>query len=254
MTDEPNEPQHDKFHTDNTNEVVDFIDKVKAGWMRWGDWLLAAMLIASASWFAYNYYTGHKNTEREEAYRDLAGSDSPEVLAAISQKATYSTIAPQAALRAADLFLKKAQVEADAAKSKEALNKAEGLYQRVADNAALPLAFRANALLGLASVAETKGNWENAEADYKKVADQTDETLPNLADLAKARLALLPALKVPVVFGAEPIALPTPAIVPAEDTAAPPALPLTTPEVPATTAPATPPAPAAPKGLEAPLK
>ncbi len=248
MSDESN---HDKFHTDNTNEVVDFIDKVKTGWLRWGDWLLGLMLVASASLFAYRYYSQHKDNAREEAYHDL-DSDSPESLAFISKTATYTTVGPQAALRAADLFLKKSQVEGNAGKSKELLDKAETLYKQVAGNAALPLVFRANASLGLGSVAETKGEWDGAETAYKSVVTQTGDILPNLATLAQTRIALLATVKHPVIFGKEPPVAPP--VIPAEDKNPPSILLPATPGTPSPLFPTTPPLPEAPKGLDAPLK
>lgn len=237
MTD-PTDPHGDKFHQD-TNEIEDFASRIKVGWARWGNLLtigfglgmLAFVAFGPMEWFGRkNLLESYRDKNHEEIYRELS-SDSPEVLAAQSLTCKDPKVAALMALRGADLFLKKAQIQEKDEDAKKALAGAEKLYKQVADAPAADGMVKANALLGLASVAESKGSWAEAEAAYDRVI-KTPDVLANLAQLAQLRKDKIAALRQPVVFGPEPVKAPEPK------------------------APATPAAPAAvePEGPTAPLK
>jgi len=61
----------------------------------------------------------------------------------------------------------------------------------------VPRIYHANALLGLAAVAENRGNWDQADENYNRVIALS---IPSLTAMARARQDMLPTLARPVVF------------------------------------------------------
>lgn len=87
-----------------------------------------------------------------------------------------------------------------AAARNQRLDRAEAMYRRVVDEAEHD-AFRANALLGLAQVAETREQWDAARGYYDRAEALADEAdLPEVASLAAHRRGMLDKLQQPVTI------------------------------------------------------
>ena len=117
---------------------------------------------------------------------------------------------------------------------KESLDSAAEAYRTVVDNYGDIKQAAVAARLSLGAIAEERGQWDEAKANYEKVAAEAKDQ-PAYAELARARLQILEQLRNPVIL-ATPSTLPAiPPLVAAPTTA-------TMPMGAATTAPAAPPA------------
>ena len=95
---------------------------------------------------------------------------------------------------------------AETREQKQRLERAETIYRRVLEEAEAA-AFRANAMLGLAALAESREQWDAAADKYeqaKAVGEQSE--LPRIVTIADHRTGLLDRLRLPVaiVEGPEP--------------------------------------------------
>lgn len=170
-------------------------------------------IFAGRQWWNYQ----HRETN-ERAWTDVATSTSPEAFykVAADHRTSRPAVAATAWLAGADLNLKKAreiaakpedkanaEATGDVVKPTSAedyLSNAYTGYDAVATMAGVDPVFRLNAMLGLAAVAEGKLEWEQAGKIYEVIEKEAGDTYPMLQARAKARLELLPRLKLPVTF------------------------------------------------------
>lgn len=99
---------------------------------------------------------------------------------------------------------------AETREQKQRLERAETMYRRVLEEAEAA-EFRANALLGLAAVAESREQWDAAADGYAKALDLAAESeLPGIAAVAEHRRQLLDKLRQPVAIVEAPEPEPQP--------------------------------------------
>ncbi len=288
-------------------EFIDFLKKYSTH-------ALVVIAVIAVGFFGWNKYTEAKENAIASAFSELeaaAEAGKPENLLAVAEDhAGRASIAELGRLYAADLYLNavrnglklgttftpEGQLEIqsdilDERTTEEYLTKANEIYDAVVNRTsgkADQVQFHVGGLFGLAAVAESRGKFDDAKAQYERVKTVAGEAIPEFAKRAQARidslgqLASLPKLYrqqelpqakpaaaplnlIPMESppaGIEPVgppSVPAPTLVtppititPVPDPAQPPAAtpPASTP--PATTPPATPP-PATPPATTPPV-
>lgn len=207
------------------NEVEAFWFKLRKAWQKYGMQVSLALLLVVAVWTGYRLYKQRQFEAHQRAYLSLSQATSPEACAAAAQEFDLADYQAQAYLKAGDLLLKKpltnepatSQLAESSPEDRTAeLEQAKTYYEKaIAASPAGPYA--ADATLGLAAIAESRHDFQQAEKLYKQLAQQSEKTMPVIAHKAQIRLELLDRLMRPVVFGAEP---PAPVQVPATAPAA----------------------------------
>lgn len=199
---------------------VEFIDFLQ----QWGTPILLVACLGAAGFWGYRHLSSRQTQQRDAAWADFSAASagnnvSPESLVAIADQydGTGST-SLLARLKAAEAYRgalltgvkpggqvnAEGQVEdpsdlmTDADRT-QFLDLAEGLYQRVADDAAKDpqnlFLFTVNARFGLAAVEESRGNMDAAKAHYEEIVALCEGTaLAAHAALAKERITKLPEL------------------------------------------------------------
>ncbi|MEQ9460002.1 MAG: hypothetical protein RIG82_03510 [Phycisphaeraceae bacterium] len=165
--------------------------------------IAAALLIAAACFFVLSLYQQRQRQVLEDSWGRLATATSPASFRTVAEDYPDKPVAQLALLSAADLLL----AEASSARSADAgqvdiegnLAEAARLYQQALDKATQPL-IRINALLGLAAVAESQKQWDDAETFYVQATEAAGERYPFLVNISEQRLAMLPELRQGVVI------------------------------------------------------
>lgn len=204
------------------NDWESFSDNVRIFWERYGTAVVLALLVLSVSFAGYRLLSAQRENAREGAWADLAYETSPDGLRQVAEEHDDPAVRSLAYLRAGDLLLAQATnpqqettptettPEGEAATPpaatvdpKAALDDAGRMYDQALATAQHDV-YRFNARLGLAAVAETKGEWDAARQHYEAVRDGAREPFPLLAAQAENRLGLLDRLKAPLPFAPEP--------------------------------------------------
>jgi hypothetical protein len=243
---------HETEHQSRT-EVEQAVDNARKLWDRFGNTVLTAVLIVALVVAGLRLYNWRQTQVVEEAWGSLNTTFTPQALLVVADENDgVPAVQALARLRAGDLFLQEAltaagQAEAAASTTEpdadapepadpaSLLQQAGQAYQMVLDTDADPL-YGHNARLGLAAVAESQAQWDQATDHYQQVIQNAAPAYPVLVQQAQARLDLLPQVQQPLPFGPEPtpIALPVPLTQPATQPA-----PTTQPAPPPATAPTT---------------
>ncbi|MFA9476714.1 hypothetical protein ACERK3_00265 [Phycisphaerales bacterium AB-hyl4] len=201
-------------HELKENELAEFFSNFGEWWEKYGNIVLLVLVLGAGSFAGYRLYNHWTYGAQQAAFGELAATSSVQGYALVAEEHRQPTVRSLAYLRGGDLALDAAvrpQDEADedndtgmAAMSRdEALDRAQAMYSRALETAR-QAPFRVNALIGLAQVAETRDDWEQAVTHYRE-AEQlaTDAHLPGLARQANQRQALIEQLRQPVVFAPE---------------------------------------------------
>jgi hypothetical protein len=231
-------------------ESDDSLSALGIWWNKYGNTLLLVVLVVSLAFLGKRWYENRQNALQEEAWRDLSDSTSPEVYREVAESHDQVAVKALAYLRGADLLLEKATgasgITPSPEDSQQALDEAGTMYQKVLELKDAHKVYRLNAYLGLATLAESRGDLEQAREDYEAVMDQAGAGYGMIVAQAKGRLQMLDRLADPVTFAASPAPSGLPGELPVD--IAPVAIPDLQDSLP-TTAPApdstTPPAPAA---------
>lgn len=222
---------------------------------KWSGPILTVVMVVCAGYFAWNWYNRKQAAAQELAFRDFEAARSgvnvnPQTLLDIAEEhASVATIAERARLDAADIYLDSVrrgvkigtQLGADGslaspedALTKEDresyLSKAGESYAWVAEKAASDqrrVLFAMGGLYGLAAVAETRGNFEEAKKLYERIGELAKSRgYTRHVEVSSQRLATLDALakmdpvptrsEVPAVYFEPPPAVAVPEVTPAE--------------------------------------
>ena len=231
----------DHRHELKQNDLEEFLTHFKDFWAKWGNAITIAVLVVVLAFTGYRLWSVRQDTARQTALTELATADSPKALMSLARDASDPAVSTLAYLRAADRIVhdlalppearQPAAASPDAAppaaepisaedKARQ-LDEAAAVYQQVIKQAPHPV-YAYNAKLGLATVLEFQGKWEDAAKTYDALATEAAATHPGIAGQARARRAMLDRVQVPVLFAPEPPPAPAPALVPAPgDDAAP---------------------------------
>lgn len=242
------------------DDLQEFWLSVREFWARWGNAVMITVTVIAIAFAAYQILTTRSRAAHEDAWADLALETSPQGFRAVAETHSDPTVQTLAYLHGGDLLLAEALAPQDEPTTpepaegepaiptpkplspEESLKQAHEMYENALRVARHP-AYRLNALMGLASVAESQGNWDDARGRYETVIKDGGELFPSIVALAKARLDALDGLKQPVRFAPEaPASAPTPEAAAPEAPAATPAPEAAPAEAPAPTAESTAPA------------
>lgn len=244
---------------------IEFVEFLK----KWGTPILFAVAVAAGSVAAYRWYHERTADRTAQAFIELDAAragGSPDALTAVAdQYEGIESVAALALLDAADSYMRSVITtvkpgsilnEDGSLKSPEdaltpeerasMLDRAGALYQRAYESVRGKPGksiLEMNALFGLASVAESKEDWEGAKARYEQVVALTKGTAYNdQARLAQSRIDTMGSIKVMPVL---PRRADLPPLPPPEPPKLPPGLvqPLPGPEAPGPAGPEAPPAP-----------
>jgi hypothetical protein len=208
------DPQHQSENL-YENDLAEFLKNFGQFWNRHGNTILIVLIVVVLAFAGYRFFHFRTTTQHETAWSDLAFETSPDGFRAVGQSHRNPVVQSLAYLRAGDLFLSQAlspdrpvvnDPDADApppTHDRETLLRQAGeSYQQAARIAPQPI-FRLNALMGLASVAESQRQWDDARQVYQQVIDSAG-SFDAIAAQAQRRIALLPDLQSPVPFAPDP--------------------------------------------------
>lgn len=205
-------------HELEQNDLLDFLTHFGAWWEKYGMMLMVAVLVVLAAIFAKRFMDNRAASAHEAAWSDLASATSPSAYQAVAKDYKDPSIAALASLRGADLLLQQASrpeptpgspaaTQPAAPSRQQKLEEAARMYQEVVQVADAPAVYRLNAMLGLAAIAEDRGQWNQAQSHYEKIVSQAD-AYTTIRAQARARLAMLPRLQENVIFASEPASQP----------------------------------------------
>jgi len=196
-------------HELKQNDLREFLENFGAFWEKHGTWILTVVAVVVVIWAGSTWWSNRQMQVRSSAWTALDGAASAPELDGVALDHSQPIVRALARLRAGDLYLDQAvHPQRDLLSDddvRQALDRAEQRYRDVLSLNVPPI-YRANALLGLAAVAENRSQWDQAAASYELVMGMD---IPSLAAMARARKQMLPALARPVVFAASEQALPT---------------------------------------------
>lgn len=192
------------------NDLQNFVTHFGEWWGKHQTKVLLIAIVAAVSILGVRWMKASAAAKHDATYYDLNISTSPADFKAIAADAGSDSIRAIAALRAGDLLLQEATIPSTDAnedvtpKQREAkLEEANNLYKQVVSldqNSLLTL----NARMGMASVAESLGKWEDAAKVYESVKAEAAESNPIFAQRATAKLALIDRVKTSPTFAPEP--------------------------------------------------
>lgn len=200
-------------HELKDNDLAEFLQNFGEFWNRHGNSISVVILVVLAAWIGLRFYNNIQATNHENAWADLSSTTTPQGYRERAKENTGLAALPQLALlRGAEQYHQQAiQLDNEDTKNaggasgmmsaEDSLKNAQALYQQVLDSKADPV-YRANATVGLANVAETRGDFTAAK-DYWTQAQKIagDARLGAIVAQAQVRIAMLDELAQPIVFG-----------------------------------------------------
>jgi len=193
----------DERHELKDNELREFFTNFGDWWQRYGNSVLIVVIVVVVVVLGYQFYTSYHQRQYNSAWQDLASSSSPDALMAVAESYDRPAVQSLARLRAADLLVQQAMQPGAAGdrSDQDALEQAELLYQAVVDSERADPAYRVNALMGLASVAENREAWQGARNQWNAAIELAQRhRLTHLKQQATARRDRLDVLRQPVHF------------------------------------------------------
>ena len=184
----------DHRHELKENDLAEFLAHLGEWWSRNGLWLVITVSVIVIVFASYQFVKRQSIEASQTAWTELATETSPGGYRALAKAHAEPRVRDLAHLRGGDLLLAEARRpsgDADApAEPAEVLDEAAWMYRQVLDQSAHPL-LRINALGGLASVAETAGDWEAAAGYWRQALELAGTGFTTLAQHAEMRLNLL---------------------------------------------------------------
>lgn len=213
-------------HELKENDLEHFLSNFGEWWKKYGSTLLLWVLLIALVIVGFNLYGNVRSSSHDAAWDDLALTTNPETYPLVAEDHRNKTVKVLANLWGADAQLQQALTTAQADGAGDnpigPLAQAEGLYKEVLALTDEPL-YRANAYLGLASVAESKGQFDEAGKFYDQAIATAGERYAALKMRAEQRKVMLNRIAEPVTFGRTSLLPPEPPAAPAatEQTPAP---------------------------------
>ncbi len=190
-------------------DVHEFMDDVRRFWDKFGTTVLFVVLGVLLVIVTNRYFKGRQTRALEAAYGDLAAAKSPFEMVDVAEKHrgvpgfTGMALFEAAKLRQQEaqglIFTPGADAKVGDADRTKGLEQAADLYNRVVKLNVSSLQVL-NARMGLASVLESQGQFDQAKAQYEAVVKEGESSWPPLAQRAKLRLESLDQIKVAVTF------------------------------------------------------
>lgn len=190
-------------HELKENDLAIAIGSMKQWWAKHQMKVLGAAVVLAAVILAARYYYESRWASREGEQYQLATAPTPEAYRSLAQATSNRSIQVHANLRGAEALLKSlrtAPVPVTAEKRKQSLDSAEAMYKAALADAEHPLT-RIKAHIGLAVIAETRGDWDAAREQYQAVQKAGGPGYEYLMKQAAAFEAALPSVQIPPVYG-----------------------------------------------------
>ncbi len=228
-------PENVPADTHHESDLVISGEQIKAHWDNYGGIALVVILAVVVAYMLFAFMSQQRTQAHEQAWGDLAFATSPEGFRETALTHDDPVVRALANLQGADLLMVRVlepeekaepdtatEADADSAVSdidsilgnqktnsaatenvvsvEENLKEAESMYQRVLDDKTLHKVYHLNANLGLATVAETRGQWDNAAALYETIIAQAGDAYPSIASSAVGRKSMIDRMKSPLIF------------------------------------------------------
>ncbi len=200
-------------HELKDNDLAEFLQNFGEFWNKHGNSISVVILVVLVAWIGLRFYNNMQATSHENAWADLASTTTPSGYRERAREDSgFGAIQEIALLRGAEKYHQQAikiqdedgtgaQTTPGVMSADDSLKNAEAMYRQVLDSKSDPV-FLANAAVGLANVAETKGDFTAAEQYWTRAEKlANDAHLGAIAAQAKVRLGMLDELKQPIVFG-----------------------------------------------------
>lgn len=209
-------------HELQQNDLAEFITNFGQWWRKNGLKALILLLVVVGAVFFYLSQRVGAERAHDRAWYDLATATTADMYRDLVGTHGVPAIDALAHLRAGDLLHEQFRVgdqdaaatgageddttpKADSDEQKQAkLRQAAEQYQAVIDDPEAHLTIKLNAMLGLAAVAESSLQWEQARQHYARIQEMASAGYERIKELAVRHTAALERLTEPVVFGVEP--------------------------------------------------
>jgi len=202
-------------HELKENDLAEFLAHFGQWWSKHGNIMLTVILVGVVGFTAKRWINAHAIETKQKAWRDLADTTSPDGYRAVAVSYRDPAVRALAYLRGADQLLANATVPQDDQPDEQTtsnsntnhtnpvqdLDSAASMYQQIVRDDQAHLVYKLNAQLGLAAIAESRKNWDQARQHYNAIINQPDAQYAAIAQRARTRAALLDRLQKPVVFG-----------------------------------------------------
>lgn len=198
------------------NDLQAFAGGFSAWWERWGTYVLVVILVVVGGIAAKRWYDHFRTEAHEKRWGELSRETSAPALKGVAVDNAGTVVEAFAYLRAGDAAMTQAtfpQAEISATTMpatapsidpKKALEDAEISYKKAISSSACPKIVRLNAELGLAAIAEARGNWDEAAKAYKSLIDTAGDEHAPIRLQAQSRLDYIARAKAPLVLAAPP--------------------------------------------------
>ena len=191
-------------HELKENDLADFLLNFRQWWAQHGKKTLIMIVVIAVVVTLWRLRSATAEVRHEQAWSNLAASSGPDAFLAIAAEADNATLRNLARVRGADLWALKATLPQAELTTIQMLDQAEETYQEVISDPQAPLVLRLNAMLGLAAVGETRGDWDKTDQWYDRVIEQAGGLYPAHRAEAESRRVLVEQLKKPLTFAPEP--------------------------------------------------
>jgi len=200
-------------HEQKDNDLYDFLVNFGEFWGKHGNFIMVVVIVVMGVWFGSRYYNNSVAVGHDNAWADLAATSTPQGYRERAvENAGRDGVPHLALLRGAEAYHQQAiKIKQDEGgegekddspmSADESLDSAEQMFNQIlSSNAQAP--YRANAAVGLANVAETRGDFDAASGHWAKAKEIAEESrLTTITTLADLRMSMLDDLARPIVFG-----------------------------------------------------
>lgn len=192
-------------HELKENDLAEFLTNFGEWWSKHGKSLLITALVVGLGLGGYRMFKTKSSMAHENAWNDLATTSSPEAFRILAQEHGDPAVRALAYRNAADLLLAAARVPTEIPEQNEKmLVEAKQLYQKLLEQAPHKV-YKLNAMIGLANVAESRKQWDEAAETWQSTLQLASDEYPVITAQAKHRLEFLDRLKVPVFLAPDPL-------------------------------------------------
>lgn len=183
-------------------------------WLKNGKWTTFTLVVVLVAIVAWKWQAASVRNAHDRNWQQFADSTSPERMLAtadIARDAGLMGLSNLALLSSADLGAEKATFTNNAVGTgsgeptrSRLMAEAQRTYHLVLADPDATLPFRLNAMMGLATIAENRQDWDAARQWYQKVQDEAGDLYPAHKDRAQLRVTQLKILSRRLVFAPEP--------------------------------------------------
>ena len=196
-------------HELKENDLAVAVASLKDWWGKHQMKVLGGAVLAAALILGIRIMSANATSSRDGEQYELATAPTPEAYRALAAATSNESVEIQANLRGADAILPQLRKPVGsgpeaitAERRKKLLDDAQAMYQSVLSEGKHPL-LKIKAHLGLASLAETRGDWAKAKEHYQAAQKVGGAGNEFLTKRAAAFEAAIPRIQIEPVYGRE---------------------------------------------------